>query len=151
MILLHLVLLVTIFETWFIRWIHITVIDFAATRQIDYACSENVFLYSQAFAFASFDMFLFWIQDLGRTFPTHPWIDSADGRAALRRILVGYSFRDSRVGYCQVSIDHLLLILPNLDTLLSITRPVPAMFSIDGGDIRSGVLSRQSGQLLCPR
>ncbi|KAG0573664.1 hypothetical protein KC19_VG198400 [Ceratodon purpureus] len=39
--------------------------------------------------------------DLGRTFPTHPWIDSADGRAALRRILVAYSFRDSRVGYCQ--------------------------------------------------
>jgi hypothetical protein len=41
--------------------------------------------------------------DLGRTFPMHPWIDSADGRAALRRLLVAYSFRDSRVGYCQVS------------------------------------------------
>ncbi|CAK9221019.1 unnamed protein product [Sphagnum jensenii] len=39
--------------------------------------------------------------DLGRTFPMHPWIDSADGRAALRRLLVAYSFRDSRVGYCQ--------------------------------------------------
>ncbi|CAM6078912.1 unnamed protein product [Sphagnum tenellum] len=39
--------------------------------------------------------------DLGRTFPTHAWIDSADGRAALRRLLVAYSFRDSRVGYCQ--------------------------------------------------
>jgi hypothetical protein len=43
------------------------------------------------------------VQDLGRTFPMHPWIDSADGRAALRRLLVAYSFRDSRVGYCQVS------------------------------------------------
>jgi hypothetical protein len=41
------------------------------------------------------------VQDLGRTFPMHPWIDSADGRAALRRLLVAYSFRDSRVGYCQ--------------------------------------------------
>lgn len=39
--------------------------------------------------------------DLPRTFPCHPWINSEEGQAALRRVLVGYSFRDSEVGYCQ--------------------------------------------------
>eukprot|EP00850_Spirogloea_muscicola_P014273 SM000101S09271 [mRNA] locus=s101:373940:377059:+ [translate_table: standard] len=39
--------------------------------------------------------------DLHRTFPCHPKIDTEDGRAALRRVLVAYSWRDSRVGYCQ--------------------------------------------------
>ena len=41
-------------------------------------------------------------QDLPRTFPGHPWLDTPEGHAALRRVLVGYSFRDSDVGYCQV-------------------------------------------------
>ncbi|KAL9244003.1 hypothetical protein vseg_017826 [Gypsophila vaccaria] len=40
-------------------------------------------------------------QDLPRTFPGHPWLDTTEGHAALRRVLVGYSFRDSYVGYCQ--------------------------------------------------
>ncbi|KAL4324355.1 hypothetical protein GQ457_11G004230 [Hibiscus cannabinus] len=39
--------------------------------------------------------------DLPRTFPGHPWFDTPQGHAALRRVLVGYSFRDSDVGYCQ--------------------------------------------------
>ncbi|GAB4825253.1 hypothetical protein Ancab_008125 [Ancistrocladus abbreviatus] len=39
--------------------------------------------------------------DLPRTFPGHPWLDSPEGHAALRRVLVVYSFRDSYVGYCQ--------------------------------------------------
>ncbi|XP_042471582.1 growth hormone-regulated TBC protein 1-like [Zingiber officinale] len=39
--------------------------------------------------------------DLPRTFPTHPWLNSPEGQASLRRVLVGYSFRDSDVGYCQ--------------------------------------------------
>ncbi|KAL8144736.1 hypothetical protein AgCh_003076 [Apium graveolens] len=39
--------------------------------------------------------------DLPRTFPGHPWLDTKEGHAALRRVLVGYSFRDSDVGYCQ--------------------------------------------------
>lgn len=39
--------------------------------------------------------------DLPRTFPTHPWLDTPEGQATLRRVLVGYSFRDSEVGYCQ--------------------------------------------------
>lgn len=43
------------------------------------------------------------MQDLPRTFPGHPWLDTPQGHAALRRVLVGYSFRDSDVGYCQVN------------------------------------------------
>ncbi|CAJ1971608.1 unnamed protein product [Sphenostylis stenocarpa] len=39
--------------------------------------------------------------DLPRTFPGHPWLDTPAGHAALRRVLVAYSFRDSDVGYCQ--------------------------------------------------
>ncbi|XP_059449953.1 uncharacterized protein LOC132180954 [Corylus avellana] len=39
--------------------------------------------------------------DLPRTFPGHSWLDTPEGHAALRRVLVGYSFRDSDVGYCQ--------------------------------------------------
>ncbi|CAK9133398.1 unnamed protein product [Ilex paraguariensis] len=39
--------------------------------------------------------------DLPRTFPGHPWLDTPEGHAALRRVLVGYSFRDCDVGYCQ--------------------------------------------------
>ncbi|XVE72492.1 hypothetical protein DITRI_Ditri11bG0043400 [Diplodiscus trichospermus] len=39
--------------------------------------------------------------DLPRTFPGHPWLDTPEGHAALRGVLVGYSFRDSDVGYCQ--------------------------------------------------
>ncbi|KAL2493791.1 Ypt/Rab-GAP domain of gyp1p superfamily protein [Forsythia ovata] len=39
--------------------------------------------------------------DLPRTFPGHPWLDTPEGHAVLRRVLVGYSFRDSDVGYCQ--------------------------------------------------
>ncbi|KAL8140477.1 hypothetical protein V2J09_006498 [Rumex salicifolius] len=40
-------------------------------------------------------------QDLPRTFPGHPWLDTPEGHASLRRVLVAYSFRDSYVGYCQ--------------------------------------------------
>ncbi|KAJ0943819.1 putative Rab-GTPase-TBC domain-containing protein [Helianthus annuus] len=40
-------------------------------------------------------------KDLPRTFPGHPWLDTPEGHAAVRRVLVGYSFRDSDVGYCQ--------------------------------------------------
>ncbi|OIW04287.1 hypothetical protein TanjilG_00847 [Lupinus angustifolius] len=39
--------------------------------------------------------------DLPRTFPGHPWLDTPEGHASLRRVLVVYSFRDSDVGYCQ--------------------------------------------------
>ncbi|KAF2284844.1 hypothetical protein P3X46_012104 [Hevea brasiliensis] len=39
--------------------------------------------------------------DLPRTFPGHPWLDTPEGHATLRRVLVAYSFRDSDVGYCQ--------------------------------------------------
>ncbi|KAL9316837.1 hypothetical protein ACSQ67_017838 [Phaseolus vulgaris] len=71
-----------------------------ATRQIDH------FLYngsghhrpSGLFGCLLFDKCL---QDLPRTFPGHPWLDTPEGHAALRRVLVAYSFRDSDVGYCQ--------------------------------------------------
>lgn len=43
------------------------------------------------------------MQDLPRTFPCHPWLDTPEGQASLRRVLVAYSFRDSDVGYCQVT------------------------------------------------
>jgi hypothetical protein len=54
----------------------------------------------------SFAIFILFIcmQDLPRTFPGHPWLDTPEGHAALRRVLVGYSFRDSDVGYCQVGL-----------------------------------------------
>lgn len=39
--------------------------------------------------------------DLARTYPSHPLLDSPEGHASLRRVLVVYSFRDSHVGYCQ--------------------------------------------------
>ncbi|KAH0452125.1 hypothetical protein IEQ34_019424 [Dendrobium chrysotoxum] len=39
--------------------------------------------------------------DLPRTFPTHPWLETPEGQATLRHVLIGYSFRDSEVGYCQ--------------------------------------------------
>ncbi|CAN4096211.1 unnamed protein product [Withania somnifera] len=40
-------------------------------------------------------------KDLPRTFPGHAWLDTAEGHAALRRVLVAYSYHDSDVGYCQ--------------------------------------------------
>jgi hypothetical protein len=51
---------------------------------------------------------IIYMQDLPRTFPGHPWLDNPEGHAALRRVLVGYSFRDSDVGYCQVSLRSIL-------------------------------------------
>lgn len=54
-----------------------------------------------------FNYFFDYMQDLPRTFPGHPWLDTPEGHASLRRVLVGYSFRDSDVGYCQVSHDNL--------------------------------------------
>jgi hypothetical protein len=39
--------------------------------------------------------------DLNRTFPGHSSVDTAEGQAKLRRVLVGYSHRNPEVGYCQ--------------------------------------------------
>lgn len=71
------------------------------------------------------------MQDLPRTFPGHPWLDTPEGHATLRRVLVGYSFRDSDVGYCQVDLhslkplpvfihEHYLILLHNI---CSVVRP----------------------------
>ncbi|XLU18674.1 hypothetical protein S245_054740, partial [Arachis hypogaea] len=40
-------------------------------------------------------------KDLPQTFPGHPWLDTLEGHAALRRVLVVYSLCDSNVGCCQ--------------------------------------------------
>lgn len=42
------------------------------------------------------------VKDLPRTFAGHPWLETKEAQASLRRVLVAYSFRDSAVGYCQV-------------------------------------------------
>ncbi|KAH9606145.1 hypothetical protein KSS87_006881 [Heliosperma pusillum] len=68
----------------------------AATKQIDQVisiCNNNISpTSSNATAYS---------EDLPRTFPGHTWLDTTEGHGALRRVLVGYSFRDSYVGYCQ--------------------------------------------------
>eukprot|EP01018_Ginkgo_biloba_P011536 Gb_32768 [translate_table: standard] len=46
-------------------------------------------------------LYALFCSDIARTFPTHPWLDTEEGHASLRRVLVAYSFRDSNVGYCQ--------------------------------------------------
>ena len=40
-------------------------------------------------------------QDLHRTFPGHTYVDTTEGKAALRRVLVAYANRNRDVGYCQ--------------------------------------------------
>ena len=95
-----------------------------ATRQIDHVSSFGIsvgfirfcmpslceFLilieheYQNYNPFNLFPCFSIQMQDLPRTFPGHPWLDTPEGHAALRRVLVGYSFRDSDVGYCQVGL-----------------------------------------------
>ncbi|KAL1821769.1 hypothetical protein ACET3Z_016638 [Daucus carota] len=39
--------------------------------------------------------------DIPRTYPGHPYLDTKEGQASLKRVLVGYSFRNPNVGYCQ--------------------------------------------------
>ncbi|KAH9793548.1 Rab-GAP TBC domain-containing protein [Citrus sinensis] len=56
--------------------------------------------------------------DLPRTFPGHPWLDTPDGHATLRRVLVGYSFRDSDVGYCQFDLSEVAVCSILLPVLL---------------------------------
>ena len=46
--------------------------------------------------------FLATIQDPPRNFPSHPWLDTQEGHESPRRVLVGYSFHDSQVGFFQV-------------------------------------------------
>ena len=40
-------------------------------------------------------------QDLGRTFPSNAWVSTAEGLAALRRVLLAFSAHSPRIGYCQ--------------------------------------------------
>ena len=41
------------------------------------------------------------LQDLPRTFPANAWVNSAEGQAALRRVLLAFSVHKPDVGYCQ--------------------------------------------------
>lgn len=41
------------------------------------------------------------VQDLPRTFPGHPWIQSEEGQLQLRRVLVALAMHLPQVGYCQ--------------------------------------------------
>ena len=41
------------------------------------------------------------LQDLPRTFPSHPWLATPDGQTALRRALRAFSIHCPSVGYCQ--------------------------------------------------
>ncbi|KAF6148380.1 hypothetical protein GIB67_025599 [Kingdonia uniflora] len=45
--------------------------------------------------------YLYVTYDQPRTLPGHPWLDTLEGHASLRRVLVRYSFGDSHVGYYQ--------------------------------------------------
>ena len=41
------------------------------------------------------------MQDLPRTFPSHEWMATADGQAALGRVLLAFSVHRPAIGYCQ--------------------------------------------------
>jgi TBC1 domain family member 2A len=40
-------------------------------------------------------------QDIAATFPNHPWFQSADGKAAMKRVLSAYSVHNDKLGYCR--------------------------------------------------
>ncbi|KAK6141227.1 hypothetical protein DH2020_025024 [Rehmannia glutinosa] len=69
--------------------------------------------------------------DLPRTFPGHPWLDTPEGHAALRRVLVAYSFRDSDVGYCQMNEEELLMAHQVGDVINIIQRTTHRLFDPD--------------------
>lgn len=54
-------------------------------------------------------------QDAPGTFPSHPWIQSDDGKAALKRVLTAYSVHNDKLGYCRAmsNIVGLLLVAMN--------------------------------------
>ena len=41
------------------------------------------------------------VQDLPRTFPSNEWMATADGQAALGRVLLAFSVHRPAIGYCQ--------------------------------------------------
>lgn len=40
-------------------------------------------------------------QDLPGTFPNHSWMQSDDGKAAVKRVLSAYSMHNDKLGYCR--------------------------------------------------
>ena len=86
-------------------------------------------------------------QDLARTFPSNTWMCTAEGQAALRRVLLAFSVQNPKVGYCQ-SMNFLAATL-----LLALDRAEEKAFWVlvclidDGGPLPSHVqytISRRS-------
>lgn len=50
------------------------------------------------------------LQDVVHTFGNHPWLQEADGQAALRRVLAAYSVHNPTVGYCR-SMNNIVALL----------------------------------------
>lgn len=48
--------------------------------------------------------------DLKYMFPTHPWLQSDDGKAAVKRVLSAFSVHNDAVGYCR-SMNHIVAML----------------------------------------
>lgn len=51
------------------------------------------------------------MQDIGHTFPNHPWLHEPDGQAALRHVLAAYSVHNEAVGYCRPLVHVVALLL----------------------------------------
>lgn len=49
-------------------------------------------------------------QDIQHTFANHPWLQEADGQAALRHVLAAFSVHNPTVGYCR-SMNHIVALL----------------------------------------
>lgn len=68
-------------------------------------CSANLVLFM-----ARHDVAYVWPQDILHTFGNHPWLQEADGQAALRRVLAAYSMHNPDVGYCR-SMNNIVALL----------------------------------------
>jgi hypothetical protein len=58
------------------------------------------------------------------TFPNHPWLQGADGREALRRVLSAYSVHNTRIGYCR-SMNNIVAVL-----LVSEEQPLTMLLTV---------------------
>jgi hypothetical protein len=49
-------------------------------------------------------------QDVAATFPAHPWLQSSDGQAAVKRVLAAYTVHNDKLGYCR-SMNYVVALL----------------------------------------
>jgi hypothetical protein len=40
-------------------------------------------------------------QDIPRTFPHHPWLETAEAQVSLRNVLLAFAAHNEKIGYCQ--------------------------------------------------